>query len=391
MPSTLAWLDTTYEERRLARELLSMFTQKEGRDEIGIGQVRDAFSDILFPGTSTLHTRPRYFLIVPWCYTTPGALRVTGDARGRAGRATERSVIGAMPPGEEGVIGSRAGVAVKALPSAVYWGGLEKYGILTKFTDPNHLDDAPWSESDASTEFTDRSIGAWHPSLPPPPPGFPETVAGGLEMRPEDSQWLIERILASVPNSFLAHLIGNRKRIPSTQRFPWEMAPLSWGEPLQHAFVFSTAIHGAQLVYNLLVAQEYEKQTEPDRVIEPVAHYEHRIAEWSALITSEHARLTDAWSPEAMRSVLLRHNRRIQPATFDFIFNWIDSTITRGGAETAGDPALQRAIARRERAKGPQSRLQNPKLLAAWLGESAAGQLTFRSATVRRMVNDLVG
>lgn len=47
MPSTLAWLDTTSEERRLARELLSMFTQKEGRDEIGIGQVRDAFSDIL--------------------------------------------------------------------------------------------------------------------------------------------------------------------------------------------------------------------------------------------------------------------------------------------------------------------------------------------------------
>jgi len=50
------------------RELLGLFAETESRDELGIGQVRDAFSDLLFPGTSTLHTRARYLLIVPWCY-----------------------------------------------------------------------------------------------------------------------------------------------------------------------------------------------------------------------------------------------------------------------------------------------------------------------------------
>jgi hypothetical protein len=30
--------------------------------------VRDAFSEMLFPGLSTVQTRARYFLLVPWAY-----------------------------------------------------------------------------------------------------------------------------------------------------------------------------------------------------------------------------------------------------------------------------------------------------------------------------------
>ena len=32
------------------------------------GVIRDVFSDLLFPGISTIQTRARYFLIVPWIY-----------------------------------------------------------------------------------------------------------------------------------------------------------------------------------------------------------------------------------------------------------------------------------------------------------------------------------
>ena len=55
------------------REIVNLFTQSESRDELGIGQVRDAFSDSLFPGTSTLHTRARYLLFVPWCFIKAAA------------------------------------------------------------------------------------------------------------------------------------------------------------------------------------------------------------------------------------------------------------------------------------------------------------------------------
>ena len=56
----IAWLDASREDQRRMREIVNLFTQSESRDELGVGQVRDAFSDSLFPGTSTLHTRARY-------------------------------------------------------------------------------------------------------------------------------------------------------------------------------------------------------------------------------------------------------------------------------------------------------------------------------------------
>ncbi len=52
MPSTIAWLDASREDQRRIREAINLFAQHESRDELGIGQVRDAFSDRLFPGTS---------------------------------------------------------------------------------------------------------------------------------------------------------------------------------------------------------------------------------------------------------------------------------------------------------------------------------------------------
>lgn len=45
-----------------------MFEEPGTRDELGIGPVRDAFSEQLFPGTSVIQTRARYFLFVPWAF-----------------------------------------------------------------------------------------------------------------------------------------------------------------------------------------------------------------------------------------------------------------------------------------------------------------------------------
>ena len=59
-PAVLAWLDYSEADQRRAREIVRMFSQPESRDELGLGQIRDALSDTLFPGTSVLLTRARY-------------------------------------------------------------------------------------------------------------------------------------------------------------------------------------------------------------------------------------------------------------------------------------------------------------------------------------------
>ena len=67
-PAVLAWLDYSESDQRRAREIVAMFSQRESRDELGLGRIRDALSDTLFPGTSFLLTRARYLLFVPWLY-----------------------------------------------------------------------------------------------------------------------------------------------------------------------------------------------------------------------------------------------------------------------------------------------------------------------------------
>ena len=77
-PAALAWLDYSEADQRRVREIVAMFSQPESRDELGLGQIRDALNDTLLPGTSVLLTRARYLLFVPW-------LCREGARRGRQG------------------------------------------------------------------------------------------------------------------------------------------------------------------------------------------------------------------------------------------------------------------------------------------------------------------
>jgi len=65
MPSTFSWLDYSDHERRRVLDVVELFGEKTTVDEIGIGSVRDAFADAWFPGTSTIQTTAKYFLLVP--------------------------------------------------------------------------------------------------------------------------------------------------------------------------------------------------------------------------------------------------------------------------------------------------------------------------------------
>ena len=109
-----------------------MFLQQESRDELGLGQIRDALSDALFPGTSVLLTRARYFLFVPWLFREGARLRYEGARLSSWVDQQERRLIGALRDGGDldGLIGRNVGVAVQNLPSGIYWNSLRRFGIL---------------------------------------------------------------------------------------------------------------------------------------------------------------------------------------------------------------------------------------------------------------------
>jgi len=131
MPSSFNWVDFAEDDRRRMMEILHLFHEKEIREELGIGTVRDAFSDILFPGTSTLHTRAKYFLFIPWIFMKHEGKKTSSDKIEEYSRYDEISLIRALiNSGEDdGVIGKVAGSKLKILPSYMYWSGLGIWGI----------------------------------------------------------------------------------------------------------------------------------------------------------------------------------------------------------------------------------------------------------------------
>ena len=68
MASNFGWVDFASENRQKMMDVVKLFREKDTVDELGIGTIRDAFANHFFPGTSTIQTRVKYMLFIPWIY-----------------------------------------------------------------------------------------------------------------------------------------------------------------------------------------------------------------------------------------------------------------------------------------------------------------------------------
>ena len=121
-PAVIAWLDYSEADQRRAREIIRLFSQRDSRDELGLGSIRDALSDTLFPGTSVLLTRARYFLFLPWLYREGADGGRQGSQLASWVDGQERRLIGKLSKGGDsaGLIGGVVGEQVQNLPSTIY-------------------------------------------------------------------------------------------------------------------------------------------------------------------------------------------------------------------------------------------------------------------------------
>lgn len=395
MASTIAWLDSSPDEQRRMRELIALFTEKETLDELGIGQIRDVFSNTLFPGTSVIQTRARYLLLVPWAFMKAAeGRRRRGTVAERADwiqRRTVETLLGLRRDGDPqpGVIGARAGAGVKTLPSSIYWNALRTYGILQRDVTPGHVGAKNRPEHE-SEELATRSFGDWHPELKVPY-GLPDQIDGGLNLKQDEAEFLRERILQSVPHSLLAHVLSSDQAPDPASLFPWTDSVASgFGntEVLSHAQLFSHAVQGASLLYSVLVADAYTSAGYTTAGDQREATRTALEQWWEASVELSHA--LGAWDIEGFWRFVRDRNQRISALTQRFVTAWIDA-IRDGTAQHAADnDSLRRLIHEREQEmKRGQARLSNRKLLGLWGGFGGGGALNYRWPTVKTIVTDI--
>lgn len=398
--SSIAWLDASAEEQRRVRELLGAFSVSDTTDELGARKVVIALSDALFPGTSVLHTRARYVLIIPWLakrsVTAKNPVRRFDELQRRMIQEFLGNSTLASKDVVDGLIGRNAGERVKNLPSTLYWEALKSWGILNRRCLPADLFSLMRGETAQrfgreADELADRVPPVWHHGVGDPPPGFPETdIGSGLRLQTHEAEWLRERWLATAHGSLLAHLTRPGTALDETAWAPWVDAAcqsdITNRDLVHDAERFSLALGGGQALYAWLLAERYT-QLGYNRVDVDLDQHTERLHEWQSE-AADRSTLFEGWSPNTFFDRLNGLGVNLDPEAEAFFRLWFD--VCRGSTtDVANDPQLHESVSVRERTlKRSQSRLTNDRLMENWTG-AAASRITFRWQQVRRLISDL--
>ena len=401
--SRVAWLDYSEDQRRRMREVIDLFREHDTLDELGVGSIRDTLSDLLFPGTSTVQTRARYLLFLPWIYLDIERRKVPSDQARKEARRLQTKLIYAMEAGGagagEGIIGWDARETLQRLPSDVYWGGLSTFGIrhfhgsiedYHRSLDGFQRRTVSHARGDGD-ELHERFQPNWHAGLPTAPDNlFKET---SIRMRPQDADFLRERILMSRPRSLLAHLL-RQAPMDTDAATPWDhphaaSAPEPLPSWIDHARRFSAVMHGAALAYNLMLANlavergmsgDYERWAE---------EYQIRLGTWAGLMSSAESPVTD-WDFAEFWLIVEEANPRLRVPTRAFVDRWLDLARNSLEAITQLDQNVQDHIRRRERMlKGSQARLDSARALERWSGAAGTRPLDYRWPVTSQIIADI--
>lgn len=395
MESTFTWLDASEGDRRQALDVIDLFRERNTRDELGLGTIRDGLADVLFPGTSTVQTRARYMLFVPWIFRGLERRRVASARFAARARQAEIALIEplARRP-EEGVIGVEARAGLKRLPSSIYWQALGSWGIrrfpgsvdqYARSLDAFYRRVASSRGGDDGQAVDDNRNANWDPALPEPPADFPAEAS--LRLLPEEGDYLRHRILVEHPDTLLAFLV---------QRPPWRPTSFAWEHPdlggapernrdqVHHARCLSELVQGARLLYNLMLAEAAGQH-------ELIDHYEGRLSEWSGAVRARWSVL-ERWA-RAEVGTLWRHlpAARVPVQARVFVEAWLAQVRSGGPESIAGSAAARTLVREREVSlKRGRARLENPTALAQWGGAAGAGRLDFRWGVAQTLLLDIV-
>jgi Family of unknown function (DUF6361) len=378
--------------------ILALFRERDTRDELGVGVIRDLLADELFPGTSTIQTRLRYMLFVPWIYQGLEDEGWGSDGLAKEARKREVALVKVLSESDdtEGVFGKRAGGDLKRLPSSVYWAGLgiwqirrfegsqEQYcsaidSIADLRNSRHRMTETARRRGESLEASNNVSAATWHSKLPAPPPDFPDTA--NIRLTRDEAYFLQDQIVTSQPKSLLARLI--MLPLPDVD-YPWHHPALGRFTDehksfLHHADLLSQAMYGAAILYNLMLAE-----TRSGSSLVQARHDDAK--DW--LGSLDWTSFGD-WSFDWVWPLAFKHEQIVSPNTLDFCKRWVGLLLDCRHSIMKDNRARELIRVREMRLKGGRSRFTNPRALDQWSGSAGLFRMNYRWPTVTRFIRDL--
>lgn len=416
--SSIGWIDFSSEHRERVRTVIDLLAVPGVLDELGIGVIRDAFADRMFPGISTIQTRAKYFILTALLiqdFIDRGGKSETLD---RYLRYHERECRIRLVErhGESrrslGIVGSTFGKDrrrdVTRRPSSIYWAGLRLFGIIH----PRHLSLAEFGRlvSSPTRQFgsmleaqgkergddSDAEVHDYRPRVATPeiPKDYWETLS--IDLRHEEALFLREQVKAHQPDSLLGRILLDDDSIEQVANFKPSppdddghhcgfesftelpaVRRVRGGElqaTIQHARDFWLLMEGAHIRYNCLLQDRLGTD-------ERRAEFETRWDKWRERI----AEFPPNWDSNFMWRLVSSQGSQPRPKTEEFINGWIEE-VRRGANNLRRCDEL--VIDQERSNKKGRARLRpgNTESVGGWLG---IDRLDYRLDVVLQFMRDI--
>lgn len=235
----IGFVNFNTEEKKRVAKMMQQLQESEAIEELGIGRVRDHFSNTLFPGTSTLQHHAKYFVLLPSLYyqTAYGQKRFSSIAEiDRHIKEAEIQMTRQLAHWKEGEALCKAtGITgintlkdalndyrkyVKYDPAYIYGGGLTAYGIIPDtnvnrlileinkkhHSDPHNMKNEEDSDDTASEIQLIKQCSEKY--------DFFEGTSMDLAMTEEEARFLKDCMERTCSDTLLYYLVNNNQDIP---------------------------------------------------------------------------------------------------------------------------------------------------------------------------------
>lgn len=280
----IGFIHSDTDELKKVSQLWKLLTEEGAIDELGIGRIRDYFSDTLFPGTSTLWKHAKYFVLLPklYMYATQRTYNSRREVREHIihleRKMTENLMNNTPLDKQTGITGSDSiknnTKFVKYDPTYIYSTGMKRYGILKD----GDLEGMIWAYSKKIQNLPDKHIQQSEEDMSDSeegnniyqfcscPTGDVESFNGkcSLELTKDEAIFLQNHIISSpdTKGTLLNYLLNTLPKLPKEFK-DFDISTVKDSniqDTYNRACTFSKFIYGAHLYYNYVLSNNTDEK-----------------------------------------------------------------------------------------------------------------------------------
>jgi len=409
--SGLGWIDFSAEDKDKVMKVIALLKEEGTVDELGVGVIRNALSDVMFNGITTIQTRAKYFFIVPRIIQSFINQKKRDTSLLRYLHNEETRIMNELTwaledPEKQGIIGytvalenknrpKRQWKEVERKPSAIYWNGIRTFGICnTQYSLQNFLSAIEQKEKrktklgyvpldDESKDDWDAEVESkFYFHLPDYNPDWDKDLS--IELTEEEGNFLRHKIIDTQKEQLIALVLDNKERISQfldAKSFE-EMSKMPFVKTLPEdtkniiytARDFWRILYGAHIRYNVILHQIQENEKR-------ITEFQEKWARW---LEDMNKFKKNDFNREFMWELVLSRSR-VQHYTKRFVNAWIDEIFKDNPRENI----LDEMVIDQERSnKGKRSKLnhQHDVKYSEWVGINS---MDFRFSNAQKIIQDI--